>query len=78
MVISSGTNGGISASQQHFRGSALEAEHVTGSKKQLVSKLRDALVGDGIPLIGVSWSKHSGQWMMVVGHQGYVHEFKIN
>lgn len=74
-LISSGTNGEDLANlAQHFRGSGIEAEHVTGSKKQLVSELRDALDRDGIPLIGVSWSKHSGHWMMVVGHQGYVHE----
>lgn len=74
-LISSGTNGeDLATLGQHFRGSGIDVEHLTGSKKQLVNELCNALSRDGIPLIGVSWSKHSGHWMMVVGHQGYEHE----
>lgn len=74
-LISSGTTGeDLARLAQHFRGSGIEAEHVAGSKKNLVKLILKALDSEGIPLIGVSWSKHSGHWMMVVGHQGYEHE----
>lgn len=74
-LISSGTTGeDLARLAQHFRGNGINAEHVAGSKKNLVKRILTGLDSDGIPLVGVSWSKHSGHWMMVVGHQGYLHE----
>ncbi len=74
-LISSGTTGQDLTNLAHyFRGRGIEARRVSGNKKLLVKEVRKALDEDDIPLIGVSWSCHSGHWMMVVGHQGFEQE----
>lgn len=54
-----------------FRGQGLTSELINGSKMELVKEVQKAIDNEAIPLIGVSWSKREGHWLMVVGHQGF-------
>jgi hypothetical protein len=54
-----------------FSGVGVGAEYVTGSKKEVVQQVQEAVDSQCAPIIGVRWAGGSGHWMMVVGYQGY-------
>lgn len=54
-----------------FSGAGVGAEHVTGSKKEIVQQVRLSIDAQCAPIIGVRWAGGSGHWMMVVGYQGF-------
>ncbi|WP_435607966.1 hypothetical protein [Pseudomonas knackmussii] len=71
-LISSGTNtADLIGLADHFSGLGVQAEQTQGSKKALIERIQEDIDCNAIPLIGVSWSKLEGHWMMVVGHQGF-------
>ncbi|MDV7888945.1 hypothetical protein [Pseudomonas aeruginosa] len=72
VLISGGTStADLIGLADHFSGLGIQAEQTQGSKKALVARIQEDIENNAIPLIGVSWSKFEGHWMMVVGHQGF-------
>lgn len=55
---------------ENYKRVGLQAEHVTGTKKQIFIDIYTAIDEGKLPIIGVRWPTLGGHWMLVVGYQG--------
>jgi hypothetical protein len=59
----------VSLMAETYRTSGLKAEIIEKNSK-ITSKVADAIDHGGMAIIGVSWSRSEGHWLLAVGHQG--------
>ena len=70
LTVEGTTGGDLLWLTDFFKSTGLNAEFISGSKKQLFQQVTDAIEQGKLAVVGVKWQGGGAHWLLAVGHQG--------